>query len=104
MWTNRAKLAFFKNLTFFSAWQYACQHVINRFSTELLTLGNVMDQVKLVQGKADVILSDMEKLFSKDARLTLVARVPGNDDAVLIFTKDKLEDVEKVIKKYRSEN
>ncbi len=38
-------------------------------------------------------LWDLEKHFAKEARLTLLMRVPGNSECELLFTRDDLDGV-----------
>lgn len=46
-----------------------------------------------------VALSGLEGMFRKEARLTLIVRLPGDADADFLVTADDLAEVKKVIER-----
>ena len=44
-------------------------------------------------------LNEIATLFKPGAKLTFIARTPGNDDADMLLTIDDLEEVKKVIER-----
>ena len=50
---------------------------------------------------AEATLGEIASRTRGGARLTLVVRVPGNDEADIVITNDKLENVEAAIERRR---
>ncbi len=46
-------------------------------------------------------LWDLEKHFVKEARLTLLMRVPGNPECELLFTRDDLDGVIEALTRFK---
>lgn len=50
---------------------------------------------------AEAALVDLEGLFKPGSRLTLIMRTPGNPEAEIVWTKDNLVEVIKVLERTR---
>lgn len=44
-------------------------------------------------------LTQLEKVFVKGTKLTLIARLPGNDEADILLTMDDFDEIAKVVER-----
>lgn len=61
----------------------------------------VVGDLAHVHDRVAAALEDLEGLFVRGAKLTFVMRMPGNDDACIVVTADRLEDVERILRQRR---
>ena len=54
-------------------------------------------QLRELQLSIEPHLLRIEKLFKREIRLTLICRLPGNDDADVLLSMDDLNEARKVI-------
>lgn len=60
-----------------------------------------MDNLQL-QANIEAQMNALATLFTKEVRLTLIARLPGNDKADLILTVDEPDELAKVIERWKA--
>lgn len=53
--------------------------------------------VERVRQCVEDVMLDLQNLFVDEVKLTFITRLPGNDDADMVITRDNLNEVRKVI-------
>lgn len=62
------------------------------------------DELQRVAATIERHLTEIVPLFVKGAKLTFIARIPGNPDADMLLTIDELSEVKKLIERRSAGN